>query len=203
KRSSSRTRNPPSRPTTPLRPTSRSSLRDSTRQATLAASQSAVDGGFPLDALEPRFAELSDAMGDLEANFMHLQIMHESLGRFSEDFAAFLYGMNMNAFCVDYPEAPIPESFKRASQRQPQEEGPMSREPDSDAEATFLTTDTSFVDNPPTSSKASSRFMTPGPRRAGIGRGGPTRGTGRGSAAARGPSTRASGLARATTRGRG
>ncbi|KAL1618942.1 DASH complex subunit dam1 [Neofusicoccum ribis] len=52
-------------------------------------------------------------MADLEANFMHLQLMHESLARFSESFAAFLYGLNMNAFCVDFPEAPLPESFRR------------------------------------------------------------------------------------------
>jgi len=44
-------------------------------------------------------------MADLEANFMHLQLMHESLARFSESFASFLYGLNMNAFCVDFPEA--------------------------------------------------------------------------------------------------
>lgn len=35
---------------------------------------------------------------------MHLQLMHESLARFSENFASFLYGLNMNAFCVDFPE---------------------------------------------------------------------------------------------------
>ena len=43
-------------------------------------------------------------MADLEANMMHLQLMQESLARFSENFAAFLYGLNMNAFCVDFPE---------------------------------------------------------------------------------------------------
>lgn len=43
-------------------------------------------------------------MADLEVNFMHLQLMHESLSRFSESFASFLYGLNMNAFCVDFPE---------------------------------------------------------------------------------------------------
>ena len=58
----------------------------------------------PLESLEPAFAELSDSMADLEANFMHLQLMHESLSRFNESFASFLYGMNMNAFCVDFPE---------------------------------------------------------------------------------------------------
>jgi len=43
-------------------------------------------------------------MADLEQNFLQLQLMHESLARFSESFAGFLYGMNMNAFCVDFPE---------------------------------------------------------------------------------------------------
>ena len=59
---------------------------------------------LPLDSLEPAFAELSDSMADLETNFMHLQLMHESLARFNENFASFLYGLNMNAFCVDFPE---------------------------------------------------------------------------------------------------
>ncbi|KAI4126469.1 MAG: hypothetical protein LQ347_004961, partial [Umbilicaria vellea] len=98
KRSTSRNR-PSSRPTTPLRPSSRTSLRES--QGYGGASRSSK---FPLEALEPAFAELSDSMADLEANFMHLQLMHESLSRFSESFASFLYGLNMNAFCVDFPE---------------------------------------------------------------------------------------------------
>lgn len=95
-RSTSQTRhNAPSRPTTPLRPSSRSSLRSST---------GANPSTDPLEAFEPSFAELSDGMADLEANFMHLQLMHESLARFSENFGAFLYGLNMNAFCVDFSE---------------------------------------------------------------------------------------------------
>lgn len=75
-------------------------------------------------------------MADLEANFMHLQLMHESLSRFNESFASFLYGLNMNAFCVDFPEvskswmwlcptalteplqAPLSESFRRAAQNE-------------------------------------------------------------------------------------
>ena len=99
KRSSSRNR-PPSRPTTPLRPSSRTSLRDSQALTPRGSASSA----FPLDLLEPAFAELSDSMADLETNFMHLQLMHESLSRFNENFASFLYGLNMNAFCVDFPE---------------------------------------------------------------------------------------------------
>jgi DASH complex subunit DAM1 len=98
KRSTSGSRRPLSRPTTPLRPSSRSSLRESGKASISGASD------VPLEAFEPSFAELSDSMADLEANFMHLQLMHESLARFSENFASFLYGLNMNAFCVDFPE---------------------------------------------------------------------------------------------------
>ncbi|KAI9717236.1 MAG: DASH complex subunit dam1 [Chrysothrix sp. TS-e1954] len=111
-RSSSRNRaqTPPPRPTTPLRPPSRNSLRSS-QTPTHGSSHS---GPTPIESLESQFAEVSDGMADLEANFMHLQLMHESLARFSECFAAFLHGLKVNAFCVDFPEAPIPESFRRA-----------------------------------------------------------------------------------------
>jgi DASH complex subunit DAM1 len=91
-----------SRPTTPLRPSSRSSLRDSVQRARGPYTEIA-----PLELLQEDFAELSDAMADLESNFAQLQVMHESLARFSESFAGFLYGLNMNAFCVDFPEVKI------------------------------------------------------------------------------------------------
>lgn len=100
-RSSSRPR-PSSRPTTPLRPSSRSSFREAHGYG--GSINNAGHAQPAINALEPPFAELADSMADLEANFMHLQLMHESLSRFSESFAAFLYGLNMNAFCVDFPE---------------------------------------------------------------------------------------------------
>lgn len=105
--SQSRARSPISlsRPTTPLRPSSRSSFRASHAHST---SNNANTGNYddvsPLDEFEPQFAELADSMADLEANLMHLQLMHESLSRFGESFASFLYGLNMNAFVVDFPE---------------------------------------------------------------------------------------------------
>lgn len=105
-RSTSRPRGPSSRPTTPLRPSSRSSLREGTNS--LGGAHSANNGKQAIEALETAFAEFADSMADLEANFMHLQLMHESLSRFSESFASFLYGLNMNAFCVDFPEVRNP-----------------------------------------------------------------------------------------------
>ncbi|KAL9126530.1 MAG: hypothetical protein Q9217_004434 [Psora testacea] len=210
KRSTSATRKPPSRPSTPLRPSSRTSLRDSqsfTPGSHYGASTSNV--AFPLESLEPAFAELSDSMADLEANFMHLQMMHESLARFNEGFAAFLYGLNMNAFCVDFPEAPVPESFKRAkadASHDHQVANTASSNPDMLGEETFLTTDTSFVDNPP-SSKAPTKYATPAPAQrpgsgmkkqggAELGRGGKAGVNGRGLGKPRG-----SGIARGKPRG--
>lgn len=99
KRPTPRPRTP--RPTTPLRAASQASFRESTRAS------DDINPAFPLSVFENAFAELSDAMTDLEANMMHFQIMHESLDRFSESFASFLYGLNMNAFCVDFPEVRV------------------------------------------------------------------------------------------------
>ncbi|KAM7207963.1 DASH complex subunit DAM1 [Naviculisporaceae sp. PSN 640] len=151
-RSTSRSRT--SRPTTPLRPSSRSSFRESARESVTG------DAPFPLNAFEPAFAELSDAMADLEANMMHFQIMHESLARFSESFASFMYGLNMNAFCVDFPEGPIPESFKRMKQQEERRQGTASRFPektDLEGETTFMTTETSFVENPTSAARTPKR----------------------------------------------
>ncbi|KAF2760870.1 hypothetical protein EJ05DRAFT_508107 [Pseudovirgaria hyperparasitica] len=204
RRPSSQTRRPLSRPTTPLRPPSRSSLRASTSTSTAATST------LPLEHLDSQFAELSDGMADLEANFIYLGLMHESLARFSESFAAFLYGLNMNAFCVDFPEAPIPPSFTRpaaTATARPQSllshlpsRGPAPSDPD--PEATFLTTDTSFVENPP-SSRTGNKFQTPTPASR-IGRGGGggiprAGGRGRGS----GIPARGSMVGRGRARGRG
>ncbi|PHH58836.1 hypothetical protein CDD81_4280 [Ophiocordyceps australis] len=136
KRPNSRTRPACSRPTTPLRPSSRSSWGPS------AHSANHNHGFSPATVLEPSFAELSDAMADLEANMMHFQLMHQSLARFSESFASFLYGLNMNAFCVDFPEGPVAESFCRDRPHH------HPCRPDIDTEATFMTTDTSFIENP-------------------------------------------------------
>ncbi|KAH7138091.1 DASH complex subunit Dam1-domain-containing protein [Dendryphion nanum] len=207
-----RSKSPRSRPTTPLRPSSRSSLRDSAQRVRGPYAPSTS----PLDLLQDDFAELSDAMADLEANFVQLQLMHESLARFSESFAGFLYGLNMNAFCVDFPETPLPESFKRPLNQNPDFSssigpgGTAGQDPAvPDIEATFLTTDTSFVENPPSSKKPGSKFETPAPSRvsrgggiprAGRGGGIPTRGgVGRGTRGVSGIARGSRGRGRGTT----
>ncbi|KAH8151618.1 uncharacterized protein LAJ45_04240 [Morchella importuna] len=156
---------PPSRPATPLR---RSNSRSS-----LHGGRSASEA-FPLTTLTPMFAELGDAMATLEADMGDLQIMHDSLSRFSESFASFLYGLNMNAFCMDFTEAPIKESFKRAAEHEASlgHNNPYDADHwrnDQDAgEITFMTTDTSFVREP----RAPSPTAHKTPRRGGGTRGG-------------------------------
>ncbi|KAK9457901.1 DASH complex subunit Dam1-domain-containing protein [Dipodascopsis uninucleata] len=95
----------PSRPTTPLR---RSISRP---RNPLGSSYS--NSIHPIDTLKSGFSELNDSFADLDTNFQYLDIMHENLARFSESFAAFLYGLEVNAWCVDFREAPNAESFKR------------------------------------------------------------------------------------------
>ncbi|RAL09647.1 DASH complex subunit DAM1 [Aspergillus homomorphus CBS 101889] len=192
-RSSSRPR-PSSRPTTPLRPSSRSSFREAHGYGSSIGNTGYTQPA--INALEPQFAELADSMADLEANFMHLQLMHESLTRFSESFASFLYGMNMNAFCVDFPEAPISESFRRAKQAESQSAAEAEAvQAVNEAEMTFMTTDTSFVENPPSivSTKPTPRIPAP-PR-------GSTRGSTRGTTRGATRGTRGSTTGRYTTRG--
>ncbi|WEW60657.1 DASH complex subunit dam1 [Emydomyces testavorans] len=196
-RSTSRPR-PSSRPTTPLRPSSRSSIREQHFRGSVGGTHALQPA---INALEPQFAELSDSMADLEANFMHLQLLHESLSRFNESFASFLYGLNMNAFCVDFPEAPIQDSFRRAKDAAESTSASEPPQPEVDTETTFLTTDTSFLDNPPTSSKISSKFPTS--HSATTSSAGNGRGTTSGRYATRGTAGRQRGRGLARPRGRG
>ncbi|KTW31581.1 hypothetical protein T552_00219 [Pneumocystis carinii B80] len=147
-----------SRPTTPLRRIEKGSL------SHLSSSRSRQDP-FPLDSLAPAFAEMTDALIDVQQNFEHVQSIHSNLVRFSESFASFLYGLNMNAFCVDFPEAPVQESFKRAqndpnytntSQSTPSRawnnQNPQTQGLDL-ADTTFTTNETSFIERPSKPSK--------------------------------------------------
>ena len=104
-------------------------------------------------------------------------------------------------------QAPTPQSFARAknfsspnSKHHPDRNIPTQTAPP-DVDATFLTTDTSFVEHPPTTSKPPSRYSSVPSART------PARGSTRGGAPAStaGRGTRGSGIARGgmtgTTRG--
>lgn len=85
------------RPTTPLRRISRGSIS--------ALSQSRGSGSAtPLTFLEGAMADLADETSVLQSNLEQVETIHEALGTFNESFAMYLYGLKMNAFCVEWPE---------------------------------------------------------------------------------------------------
>ncbi|CDO56114.1 similar to Saccharomyces cerevisiae YGR113W DAM1 Essential subunit of the Dam1 complex [Geotrichum candidum] len=90
-----------SRPTTPLRRRSQPKTTDTNAAYTLN------------DVLTEPLVELNDGLAMLDQNLQHLQLMHESITSFNESFSAFLFGIEMNAWCVEFPEAPNYESFRR------------------------------------------------------------------------------------------
>ncbi|CAG8601873.1 8659_t:CDS:2 [Paraglomus brasilianum] len=71
----------------------------------------------PLDILEGQLAGLADAFTGLQAKFENLQEVHETFLTFNQSFSAFLYGIKMNAHCVEFPEAPSAESFQHVAQK--------------------------------------------------------------------------------------
>ncbi|GAA5822347.1 hypothetical protein JCM11251_006309 [Rhodosporidiobolus azoricus] len=117
-RASSLSRSQSSRPTTPLRRLSSSSL----RAASLSHSASRAPGSSststpPLAHLAPVFAELADAVSDLTANFEELEKANERLSGVNEAFAGWLYGLRANGYTVDFLEAPTKLNFSLAQER--------------------------------------------------------------------------------------
>lgn len=117
---------------------------------------------LPLDEVLGNSAleELSDSMATLDSNMQQLQTVHESLSRFSESFSAFLYGIKMNAWCVEFSEAPSGESFNRdrtpiSEQSQPQQQ--KQQEDDTDVDTTYATDNQSFIVQPKTTNKPVSK----------------------------------------------
>lgn len=99
-----------SRPTTPLRRHSQSRIEDS-----LSSHHYDLTEQLPLESqmFSSNMVELDDGMAQLDANLQNIQQIHESVQCFNESFSAFLYGLQMNAWCVEFPEAPTHAAFER------------------------------------------------------------------------------------------
>jgi DASH complex subunit DAM1 len=98
----------PAQPHHPLRRISTgslSSLARSTDRSTFSPSG--------LDFLQPALTELADEAATLAHNVQQMNELHDALGTFNESFAAYLYALKMNAFCVEWPQAPDENSFAR------------------------------------------------------------------------------------------
>lgn len=60
---------------------------------------------------------LAEETSALHENLAQMTEIEGALRTFNESFAAFLYGIKMNAFCIEWPEAPSEENLARARRR--------------------------------------------------------------------------------------
>ena len=120
-----------SHPRTPIKRISQGSLRALSRSANYP------DAPHGLAFLTPALAELTEEMQTLQSHTQGLRNLENSLTRFNESFASWLYVQNMASLTLDWtqvhiflidsnhalnptcpsPQAPIPASFLLARQR--------------------------------------------------------------------------------------
>lgn len=62
-------------------------------------------------------SDLAEEVITLQGHLENLEAVHDSLGSFNENFAMYIYGLKMNAYCVEWPEAPHEDNFERAQKR--------------------------------------------------------------------------------------
>lgn len=61
--------------------------------------QSATSG---LEFLHAALTDMADEAATLSTNLERLNGVYDALGKFNEGFAAYLYALKMNAFCIDW-----------------------------------------------------------------------------------------------------
>ena len=103
----------PRRASTPIRGVSSGSF-----TVTRAQSDAPTPLSFLQDDALPILVEETMTLHD---NFAQISEIQHAMTAFNESFAAFLYGIKMNAFCVEWPEAPT-EATLRAQVFEEQEE---------------------------------------------------------------------------------
>ncbi|KAF8761765.1 DASH complex subunit Dam1 [Rhizoctonia solani] len=154
---------------TPLKRVSHGSL------SALARSTGADNGPTGLDFLEPAFAEFADEAAAMHRNIERMGDLYETLETFNESFSSFLYALNMNAYTVEWPQAPRPDiSFKlgedraeqaaarAAAQRTPAPSSPPPQPAEADTRESSPGADAETAQEDP-SSRAVSRASTSAP----------------------------------------
>ncbi|BGP41711.1 DASH complex subunit dam1 [Rhodotorula kratochvilovae] len=104
-----------SRPTTPLRRLSSTSLR--AHSLSYSASRAPSSTEHPLAHLSLEFTDLANAVSDLTANFDDLDKVHQRLEGVNDAFAGWLLGLRANGYTVDFLEAPTRLNFDLAAER--------------------------------------------------------------------------------------
>ncbi|CAG8453205.1 14163_t:CDS:2 [Funneliformis mosseae] len=72
---------------------------------------SSSNDSFILDCFETPLIELEKSFNSLLENFENIKKVQESLNEFNKAFSGFLYGIKMNAHCVEFSEAPTKEAI--------------------------------------------------------------------------------------------
>ncbi|CDR44007.1 CYFA0S13e01442g1_1 [Cyberlindnera fabianii] len=114
----------------------------------------------PMDQFIPQFSELSDNLVDLDSNVQRIQSIHESLNSFNESFGSFLYGLQINAYTVEFNEIPTFNNFKQDEIREKiRKLEEHFKEQERAMDDTYMTNDEdgSFVVEPTTSKGRQSR----------------------------------------------
>ncbi|KAL1408223.1 DASH complex subunit dam1 [Vanrija albida] len=97
----------------------------------LARSQNdATESPSGLDFLAPALADVADEAATLATNIQRMNMLHDALGTFNEGFSAYLYALKINAFCIEWPEAPVPASWERL----PELTAPPPKQPEPEPE---------------------------------------------------------------------
>ncbi|PKI86024.1 hypothetical protein MVES_000090 [Malassezia vespertilionis] len=105
---------------------------------------------------------LAEEMSALQENLQQTLEIQHALSTFNEGFATFLYGIKMNAFCVEWPEAPSEEDILRVQARRALSAAvpmPAQVEYDAEADQTYRT-DTDAESGPIRQRKQSVRQST-------------------------------------------
>ncbi|KAJ7597164.1 hypothetical protein C8J56DRAFT_851171 [Mycena floridula] len=157
-------------PRTPLRRVSQGSL--------FAISRSGVfpDAPHGLGFLEPALTEFADETDTLLVNVEAMSNLADSLSKFNESFASWLYIMNMNALTTDWPQAPTDASFVIARKRAEEATAAIQAEAErrlqaqiildktaateAETETTYATADSGTAAGPPKKKKAKGKQMT-------------------------------------------
>lgn len=61
------------------------------------------------------FSQLNTQLKELNSNLTKLQSLHNSFNQFNESVGLLIYGLNINAWCTEFPEAPNEEVFSQKS----------------------------------------------------------------------------------------
>lgn len=101
-----------SRPTTPLRRISASSLRSLSLSHSRSRAPTSTEP--PLQHLSQLFAELADSVTDLTQKFQDLAAINTDLDAFNHAFASYLYGLRINAYTADFEEVRVMSLVKTA-----------------------------------------------------------------------------------------